>query len=74
MNNIIKKYMDIGEKLHAQGKTGLECEYCGRTEIETNHYGSFCKGCSHPKKSPYGWIYGVPVYDMDDYYKFEFCI
>jgi hypothetical protein len=72
MNAIAEKYMNLAIDLSKKGKTGLECEYCGTTAIEKNAHGSFCKGCSHPRQKPRGYCFGVPVYDLKDWFIVEF--
>lgn len=63
---VSEKYLKIREELSKQGKSGLECDYCGNTRSQRNHYGTFCSGCGAETKKIFGYCYGVPVYDAED--------
>ena len=65
---VVDKYLRKSVILLNEGKTGLECEYCQNPKYHKKNGFLFCDGCGAQKPVLFGFIFGVPIYDADDFY------
>lgn len=62
---IVTKYINRVHDLAHEGKTGLECEYCG--EEIYHDLPNFCPKCGAPARFVIGWLMGIPVFEPMDF-------
>lgn len=63
--SVLDKYYKLSiDKLTRGEYLGEKCEYCGTLESRKDER---CSKCGAEMKEPLCFIFGVPVYDSDDY-------